>query len=235
MSGEKTVSVVIPVHNEADYIEDTVSAVLRKLEALGGSHELLLSEDGSRDGSRDITRRIARENECVTSLNSDVRLGKGAAVKRGFDSAAGDILVFFDADLSTGLEDLERLIDPIRTGAADIAIGTRYGPREVDRSTRRQVSSSLYNHAVRLLLGSELQDHQCGFKGFSRAAYNQLHVEEDGFFWDTSVLLRAQELGLDIAEVPVSWSPRGGSKVSLSREGIYFAQKLLSGVLRRLL
>ncbi len=232
MAGIQSVSlsVVVPVHNESDVLEETVEELLESLEELGaGAYEIIISEDGSSDATKQIARRLASQNECVKSIHSDRKLGKGEAVSRGFRAAQGDILVFVDADLAADLQHLRQLTRPLEDGEAEIAIGCRYGEKEVERALHREIASRVYNWAVRNLLGSGLQDHQCGFKAFERRAFESLEgrVSEKGFFWDTEILLEAKSLGIDVVEVPISWRANDNSKVRLTRDSLYFGKKVL--------
>ncbi len=228
-----SLSVVIPVHNESEVLERTVEELLESLEGLRiSSYEIILSEDGSSDSSREIGRDLAARHECVKSIHSDRRLGKGEAVSRGFRQGRGDILLFVDADLATDLKHLKQLVAPLEEGKAEIAIGCRYGDEHVDRSPHRELASRAYNWTVRNLLASEFRDHQCGFKAFKRGAFESLDsvVTEKGFFWDTEVLLEAQERDIEVVEVPVSWQASDDSKVRLSRDSLYFGKKICEAV-----
>lgn len=235
-TGSVSLSVVIPVHNESGVLEETVEELLESLEGLGNSSfEIILSEDGSRDSSPEIARQLATRHECVKSIHSDSRLGKGEAVSRGFRQARGDILLFVDADLATDLQHLQHLIGPIEEGEAEIAIGCRYGSKDVERPIHRDIASRAYNWSVRKLLASDFHDHQCGFKAFERRAFESLDpsVTEKGFFWDTEILLEAQSLGFEVVEVPVSWKASKDSKVRLSRDSVYFGRKIIGAVWER--
>ncbi|MEZ3143982.1 flippase-like domain-containing protein [Halobaculum sp. MBLA0143] len=217
------VSVVLPAYNEAETIAETVQVSLDTLASFlpAGTFEVIVAEDGCEDRTPEIADRLAAEDDRVRHLHSDERLGRGGALEFAFDHAAGDTLVYFDTDLATDMRHLEELVERVRSGEADVATGSRWMPgEEADRPPKRGVPSRGFNGIVRLLLRSELRDHQCGFKAVSRPAFERLRadVEDDHWFWDTELLVRAQREGLAVAEFPVDWEPKGDSKVDLVRD-----------------
>ncbi|MFA1610543.1 flippase-like domain-containing protein [Halobellus rubicundus] len=218
-----SVSVVLPAYNEADTIEATVETTLRTLASFlaPGSFEVIVAEDGCADRTPEIADRLAAEDDRVRHFHSDERLGRGGALERAFEAADGDVLVYFDTDLATDMRHLEELIERVRSDEADVATGSRWIPGNVaDRPPKRGVPSRVYNGLVRTLLRSDLRDHQCGFKAFSREAFDDLktEVEDDHWFWDTEMLVRAQRRGFAVAEFPVEWTPKGDTKVDLVRD-----------------
>ncbi|MFB6251170.1 MAG: flippase-like domain-containing protein [Halobellus sp.] len=227
-----SVSVVLPAYNEAETLESTVKTTLGTLAGFLSpeSFEVLVAEDGCEDRTPEIAARLAAEDERVRHVHSDGRLGRGGALERAFGAARGDVLAYFDTDLATDMRHLEELIDRIRTGEADVATGSRWLPGEVvNRPARRGVPSRVYNGLVRTLLRSDLRDHQCGFKAFSREAFETLveDVEDEHWFWDTEMLVRAQRAGFTVAEFPVEWTPKGDTKVDLVRDVFGMGSQIL--------
>ncbi|MFB6083124.1 MAG: flippase-like domain-containing protein [Halorientalis sp.] len=223
MSPTREVSVVLPAYDEAATIEDTVAVTLETLESFlpADSFEVIVAEDGCTDRTPEIADRLASEDDRVRHVHSDERLGRGRALERAFRASEGETLVYFDTDLATDMRHLEELVERIRSGEYDVATGSRWVPgAEADRPARRGIPSRGYNRLVRLFLRSDLLDHQCGFKAFDREALLDLldDVEDDHWFWDTEVLVRAQRAGYRVAEFPVEWTPQGDSKVDLVRD-----------------
>jgi uncharacterized protein (TIRG00374 family) len=217
------VSVVLPAYNEADTLADTVAITLERLAAFlpAESYEVIISEDGCVDATPDIAARLAREDTRVVHVHSDDRLGRGSALERAFREARGETLAYFDTDLATDMRHLEELIESVRTDGYDVATGSRWIPgREADRPARRGVPSNWYNRLVRWILGSRVRDHQCGFKAFDRDALFAVapDVQDDHWFWDTEVLVKAQSRGYRVREFPVEWEPQDDSKVDLIRD-----------------
>jgi hypothetical protein len=217
------VSVVLPAYNEADTLEHTVRTTLETLASFlpGGQFEVIVAEDGCEDRTPEIADQLAAEIPAVRHVHSEARLGRGGALERAFDAARGDTLVYFDTDLATDMKHLEELVERVHSGAYDVATGSRWMPGEhADRPPKRAVPSRVYNGLVRGLLRSDLQDHQCGFKAFSREAFETLRDEVDDahWFWDTEMLVYAQRRGFRVAEFPVDWEPKGDTKVDLVRD-----------------
>jgi uncharacterized membrane protein YbhN (UPF0104 family) len=230
---DREVSVVLPAYNEADTIEHTVTVTLSTLESFlpDGSFEVIVAEDGCADATPEIATRMAEEDDRVRHFHSDERLGRGGALGRAFRASDGDVLVYFDTDLATDMAHLEELVESVRSGEYDIATGSRRMPGEKqEREPERGVASTGYNALVRLFLRSPMYDHQCGFKAFDREALLDLldNVEDDHWFWDTEILVRAQRAGYDVKEFPVEWEPKGDTKVDLVRDVLGMG----SGILR---
>jgi uncharacterized membrane protein YbhN (UPF0104 family) len=226
------VSVVLPAYNEADSIETTVRTTLDTLAAFlpDGAFEVVVAEDGCEDETPEIASRLAAEDDRVRHFHSDERLGRGGALNAAFRDARGDTLVYFDTDLATDMRHLEELVESVRSDGYDVATGSRWIPgQQAERPAKRGIPSRGFNLAVRTLLGSELRDHQCGFKAFSREAFESLagDVEDEHWFWDTEMLVRAQRRGFDVAEFPVEWTPKGDSKVDLVRDVFGMGSQIL--------
>ncbi|NHN47499.1 flippase-like domain-containing protein [Halostella sp. JP-L12] len=226
------VSVVLPAYNEEATLRDTVETTLESLAAFlpAGAFEVIVAEDGCDDRTPAIADELAAADERVRHFHSDERLGRGGALERAFEAANGETLVYFDTDLATDMRHLEELVESVRSDEYDVATGSRWiDGREADRPARRGVPSRGYNSLVRLFLRSDLQDHQCGFKAFDREALFTLldDVEDDHWFWDTEVLVRAQRAGYRVREFPVDWTPKGDTKVDLVRDVFGMGSQIL--------
>ncbi|PSP81122.1 glycosyl transferase [Halobacteriales archaeon QS_4_69_225] len=229
---DREVSVVLPAYNEADSIEHTVSVTLETLAAFlpAGSFEVVVAEDGCDDRTPAIADRLAAADDRVRHVHGDERLGRGGALERAFRGSDGDVLVYFDTDLATDMRHLEELVDSVRVGGYDVATGSRRMPGdEQRREPERGVASTGFNALVRLFFRSPLYDHQCGFKAFDREALFDLltDVEDDHWFWDTEVLIRAQRAGYDVREFPVEWEPTGDTTVDLVRDVLGMGSQIL--------
>ena len=223
MSRGVEVSVVLPAYNEEKTLESTVETTLSTLASFlsPGSFEVIVAEDGCDDRTPEIADELASRHDAVRHIHSDERLGRGGALEYAFERSRGETLVYFDTDLATDMRHLEALVETVRSGEADIATGSRWLPEsDADRPAKRGIPSFGYNRLVRLFLRSKLQDHQCGFKAFDREALFALldDVEDEHWFWDTEVLVRAQRAGYRVVELPVEWTPKGDSKVDLVRD-----------------
>ena len=157
--------------------------------------------------------------------------GKGYSVRNGMLHARGDILLFSDADLSSPIEEADKLFDAIAQGA-DIAIGSRWLDPELQIQKQplyRQLFGRIFNLALRLILNLQFKDTQCGFKAFTRrsaqAIFPLQKIERWGF--DPEILYLANRLGFSVREVPVAWSHREGTRINPLRDGIRMFGEML--------
>jgi uncharacterized protein (TIRG00374 family) len=232
MGSPVEVSVVLPAYNEEDTIEHTVEVTLDTLASFlpRGTFEVIVAEDGCDDRTPEIADRLAAEDDRVRHVHSDRRRGRGGALTYAFRRAEGDTLAYFDTDLATDMRHLEELIESVRSGEYDVATGSRWLPgNQASRPASRGVPSYAFNTLVRLFLRSDVKDHQCGFKAFDRAALTGLldDVEDEHWFWDTELLVRAQRAGYRVREFPVEWTPKGDSKVDIVRDVFGMGSQIL--------
>jgi uncharacterized protein (TIRG00374 family) len=218
-----SVSVVLPAYNEEATIRTTVETTLTTLSEFlpDDAFEVIVAEDGCEDRTPEIADEMAAADDRVRHFHSDERLGRGGALGRAFRASHGDTLVYFDTDLATDMRHLEELVESVRTEGYDVATGSRWMAGNVaDRPAKRGVPSRVYNGLTRLFLRSDLRDHQCGFKAFDREALFALldDVQDQHWFWDTEVLVKAQRRGFRVKEFAVDWEPRGDTKVDLVRD-----------------
>jgi uncharacterized membrane protein YbhN (UPF0104 family) len=232
MSRSVEVSVVLPAYNEEATLRDTVEVTLDRLADFlpDGSFEVIVAEDGCADRTPEIADELAAEHSAVRHIHSDERLGRGGALEFAFREAEGETLVYFDTDLATDMRHLEELVESVRSEGYDAATGSRWLPdSSADRPAKRGVPSLGYNRLVRFFLRSDVKDHQCGFKAFDREALFALldDVEDEHWFWDTEVLVRAQRAGYRVREFPVDWTPKGDSKVDIIRDVFGMGSQIL--------
>ena len=211
-------SVVIPAFNESRRLPPTLRTVERYLRASNRRSELIIVDDGSSDDTAAVVDRMIAEGLKLHLFRHDANRGKGAAVRTGMLAATGDLVLFTDADLSTPIADVERLIAALDAGA-DVAIGSRALDRsliEVHQPWIRDRMGRVFNLFVQAILLPGLKDTQCGFKAFRREAARDLFnaTEADGFEFDTEVLYRARRRGLKIREIPVHWRNNPDTRVN---------------------
>lgn len=217
-------SIVIPAYNEAQRIEPSLERIRTYLASRGEPIEVLVVDDGSNDGTTTVVEReaprFADAGLTLRVLGDGRNHGKGAAVRVGMLASKGDIVLFSDADLSAPIEELPKLVDPIRSGEVDIAIGSRALDRSlvgVHQSAAREAAGRLFNLLMRSLTGMPFRDTQCGFKAFSadaaRDVFGRVLIERFGF--DVETLFVARKLGYSVREIPVVWNNVEGSTVGL--------------------
>ena len=222
-------SLVIPVYNEASRLENTLKEILSSTEKMENDYEIILVEDGSTDETDKIAERLAEENSVVKFIHNEVRLGKGGAIKRGIEAASSGIIVTLDSDLSMNLSFLKNLVDSVEQGC-DICIASRFVKGKiVKRSISREVASRAYNFMVRTLFNSKIQDHQSGFKSFNSEKIKELikNVQNNGWIFDTELLVRAQKMGMNIKEIPVVWVEDKEGSFNLRKDSISMGIELL--------
>ncbi|MDD2613998.1 MAG: flippase-like domain-containing protein [Methanosarcina sp.] len=216
-----SVSVVLPAYNEAANIEKAVFVTAETLSKITDLFEIIIAEDGSTDGTDKIASRLSEQYAYVVHLHSNMRQGRGKALNRAFKAASGEVLCYIDVDLATDMKYLEKLVRAVSTDGYDFATGSRMMPEsDAKRPFKREFASRGYNFLVRLFLHSKLYDHQCGFKAFRREALFELldEIENEHWFWDTEILVRAQHKGYRVIEFPVYWRHGGSSKVNLAKD-----------------
>lgn len=229
LAQEPILSVVIPAYNEEVRIIPTIGAIASHVCSLEIPWELIISDDGSRDSTVQLVEELELPN--VRVLRAPQNGGKGSAVRRGMLAARGQMLLFADADNSTPIEELPRLIEMINKQGYDIAVGSRavQGAEEASRPLVRRIMSGGLRWIVRLFFRIGVRDTQCGFKLFTREAAQRLYTVQTimGFSFDLEILYLAAKFGYRIAEVPVSWIDAPGSKVNKAQEIKRFLRDLI--------
>jgi len=217
------VSVICPAYNEEDTIEIAVRAILETLRSFMANRtfEVIIAEDGCDDQTPVIAARLSAQNPHVRHIHSDKRLGRGKSLAGALNESYGDILLYVDTDMATDVSHIRDLVEFVRGDGYDIATGSRYLPEsKAKRPVRRLLPSICYNTLVRLLLKSKIKDHQCGFKSFKRKVIYDIlpNVQDDHWFWDTEVLVKAQRSGYQVKEFPVNWTAKSNSKVDVFQD-----------------
>lgn len=208
LRADLAVDIVVPAHDEVAVLEATIRTLHRHMGSrLAGPWQLTIAENASTDGTVEEADRLAAQLPDVRVVHLPAA-GRGGALRAAWTTSTADVVAYMDADLSTDLDGLVPLLDAVASGRADVAIGSRLVPgAAVDRRAGREVISRTYNAIVRTLLGAGFHDAQCGFKALRLATAVELLplVRDDGWFFDTELLLLAQRRGLRIEEVPVRW------------------------------
>ena len=225
---EPYVSVVIPAYNEAERILPTLGAVAVVVSSFGYDWELIVSDDGSKDDTAALVESLSWANlRVIRHANT----GKGGAVKRGVLAARGKRILFADADNSTPIEELPRMMRELDSGFA-VTVGSRAadGAVEENKSPLRHLVSGALRLVAGRLSGVQVKDTQCGFKLFTREAALLLFGEQKmlGFSFDLELLYLANKYGLKVSEVPVHWFDAPGSKVNSVRDSVQFFKDILA-------
>ena len=187
------------------------------------SWEIVVVDDGSEDGTAEAAESSFDAPACRL-LQNPKNAGKGASVRRGMLAARGDVRLFSDADLSTPIDELPRLLQALESGF-DIAVGSRAlrdSRVEVHQPLYRETMGKIFNLIVQVVVLSGIKDTQCGFKLFRREAAESVFARQglDGWCFDVEVLALARRLGFSIAEVPVRWLNSPATRLMVFRDSL---------------
>mgnify|MGYP000385927122 FL=1 len=198
-------SIVIPVFNEREWVEELV----RRVQEEEFRMELILIDDGSTDGTRDILPRIQQAYDNVRVLMHERNQGKGAALRTGFDAAQGDIIVIQDADLEYDPRDYGKLLEPIIDGRADVVYGSRFlgGPHRV-LNFHHYIANQGLTFLSNALTNLNLTDMETCYKIFRREVLDGMRLTSDRFGFEPEFTARVAQRGLKVYEVPISYSGR---------------------------
>jgi dolichyl-phosphate beta-glucosyltransferase len=216
------ISVIIPAYNEQERISSTLDRIHGLLSTGFSSFEIIVVDDGSTDGTAAVVTKAAESLPGVRLIKMASNAGKGAAVRSGVLSCSSDLVLISDADMSTPIEEVDKLLAALDSGS-DMAIGSRAMPGSeltLRQSFIRQTMGKTFNFLVRLLVISGISDTQCGFKLMRGDAARRLFAKStiNGFSFDVEVLCLAKKMGLKILEVPVRWHNSPDSKVRMVRD-----------------
>jgi dolichyl-phosphate beta-glucosyltransferase len=228
-------SIVIPAYNEEARLPRTLARIhehfsaRRVLPELApdftlGQIEIVIVDDGSQDGTARIAEEWSRQMPQVRLISNGENRGKGYSVRHGMLEARGRLALFTDADLSSPIEEIEKLLAALAAGN-DVAIGSRALDRSlisIHQSRLRELAGIVFNGFVRAFTGLPFYDTQCGFKIFRREpaqiVFDQQRIQ--GFGFDPEVLFLAKRHGLRTAEVPVRWAHDPATKVHVIRDSL---------------
>jgi glycosyltransferase involved in cell wall biosynthesis len=233
-----SLSIIVPAYNEGERLANSLARILDYLTKSAPEAELIVVDDGSRDNTAATARQVLDQSSLIKTsvISYKSNLGKGRAVRLGLLASRGEVALFSDADLSTPITELPKLVTPIVNDECDVAFGSRALDRKligVHQPWRREQGGRVFNLVVRLATGMPFWDTQCGFKAFRMSVCRPL-IESatiDRFGFDVELLYLAYRAGLRLREVPVRWDHYEGSKVSVLSDSF----KMLSevGVIRQ--
>ena len=223
-------SIVIPAYNEGARIEAALARVMTCIDEQGWDAEVLVVDDGSRDDTPAIVQRWMDRYPRLHLVQNPGNRGKGYSVRNGLLQAAGEIVMFTDADLSAPMIEAERLMAALDAGA-DVAIGSRWMDRTrqtIHQPLYRQFFGRCFNWITRTIMGLPFKDTQCGFKAFRRDAAQVIFrlqtIERWGF--DPELLFIARKLKYTVVEVPVTWGHDERSRMSYLKDGMKMLEEM---------
>lgn len=218
-SGGTKLSVVIPAYNEEERIEKTLLAVSEFLKKQSFDYEILVVNDGSKDKTAEVVLKLAGSIPKLDLINNQQNHGKGWVTKQGILQAKGDVRLFMDADNSTTVDEIVKML-PFFDQGYDIVVGSRRiagSNIAVKQSSIRDFLGGVFRFIVHTLVPVGVTDTQCGFKAFSAQAAEAIFPEQTIFRWafDVEILAIARKQNRKIKEVPVTWVNDGASHVKL--------------------
>ena len=208
------VSVIIPVYNEKSTIEE----ILRRVKAEEIATEILVIDDGSIDGTREILENLDQDSQ-LRVIFHDRNRGKGAAVRTGFQNAAGEVFLIQDADLEYDPRDYPSMIRPLEEGIADAVYGSRFlgGPRRTVMFWH-MVANKLLTFMTNLLYNTILSDMETGYKVFKREIVDGMQIHANSFDFEPEFTAKILKKKVRVYEVPISFNPRDydeGKKIGM--------------------
>lgn len=218
-------SIVIPAYNEEQNISSTLQDIAQYLKSKNYSYEVIVVDDGSIDKTAESAAFEGKVFPHFTLLRHSPNRGKGYTVKEGVLSARGGLILFMDADNSTRINQIDKFISAILEGY-DIAIGSRRAKGAVIEELQplhRRFLGNTYIKLSKLILGTDVNDYNCGFKLYKKEAAKRLFekLSRDDWSFDSELIFLAKKFNLKIKEVPVIWQDKQKtSKVRPLRDGI---------------
>jgi glycosyltransferase involved in cell wall biosynthesis len=197
------ISVVIPVFNEHETITEILGRVRRALDAR--DVEIVVVDDGSTDGTREVLRSVTG----IRLIEHERNQGKGAALRTGFASVTGDVVIVQDADLEYDPRDYPKLLEPIEDGRADVVFGSRFlgGPHRV-LLFWHYMANKLLTWLSNIFTNLNLSDMETGYKVFRRSVLDKIHVRSDRFNFEPEITAKVAKTHCRVYEVPISYSGR---------------------------
>jgi dolichyl-phosphate beta-glucosyltransferase len=219
------ISIVIPAYEEEERLSDPLRQIFAFVESEKLAAEVIVVDDGSRDKTSETAEKVCAEFPRINSkvIRYEENRGKGYAVKTGLLAANAEIAIFSDADLSTPIEEIYKLVKPIQDGEFDVTFGSRALDRTLigtHQPWRREQGGKVMNLVIRTMSGLKFFDTQCGFKAFNMKKFRPLLdvMTVDRFGFDIEFLFVAQYHKLRLKEIPVRWNNVEGSKVNVFRD-----------------
>jgi len=200
-------SILIPVHNEENYIGEIIKRVQEVM--LNLSKELIIVDDGSTDNSNQIIKNYQKKYSNITFIELNQRFGKGNAIKTAIQHASGDIFITQDADLEYDPNDYPRCIKPILEGKSDAVYGSRFlNKRMIILYRLNWVFVQLMKILILILFRKKITDEASGYKVFRAELFKNMIIKEKGFNWEPEITAKLLKNKYKIAEVPINYIPR---------------------------
>lgn len=221
--GGLALEIVVPVYNEEAVLENSITRLAEYLtQEMPSTWKITIADNASTDRTPMIAARLSEHHKNVDYRRLEAK-GRGLALRDAWSASEAKVLAYLDVDLSTDLAALPPLVAPLLSGHSDVSIGTRLGQSSrVIRGPKREFISRSYNFLLRRTMQVRFSDAQCGFKAIRADVAKRLlpHVEDNGWFFDTELLIIAERSGLRIHEIPVDWVDDPDSSVDIKQTAL---------------
>jgi len=198
-------SIVIPVYNEVSTIEELLKRV-KAVEGIG--KEIIAVDDGSEDGSREVLRKMSEADPSLKVIYQPQNMGKGAALRTGFESASGDYVIVQDADLEYDPQDYHKLIKPITDGKAKVVYGSRFTGEHRNMNYKHWVGNKFLTFITNILYDTTLSDMETCYKLIPCELIKKLKLRANRFDFEPEITAKVLKTGVRIYEVPISYAGR---------------------------
>lgn len=230
------VLITLPTYNEEEIIKENSLKVLEFCQKnLKQGFKILIADNGSTDRTLEIAKELSADYKEIDYFHLKEK-GRGRALKEAWKNDF-DVFIYMDADLSTNLKFLLLLIEEIKNGN-DIVVGSRFlKGSKIERGFLREISSRFYNFLLKLFFNLKIKDAQCGFKAVNKKVVKNLlpKVENNGFFFDSELLIRAEKENYKIKEIPIEWKEaKRKSKVNILKTTLNYLKEIIKLKIRLL-
>ncbi|MFA5889110.1 MAG: dolichyl-phosphate beta-glucosyltransferase [Candidatus Paceibacterota bacterium] len=213
----KKLSIIIPAYNEEHRITETLFDIHNTMQGQLFDYEILVVNDGSRDNTADVVEALQKQISKLYLINNSENHGKGWVIKQGMFRAVGNYRLFMDADNSTRVQEITKMLPYLQQGF-DVVIGSRYIKESdivIKQPWVRSFPGKIFRIITHILIPTGVTDLTCGFKIFSEKAVNVIFPQQTIFRWsfDVELLFLAKRNKLKIKEIPVIWMDNNKSRV----------------------
>ena len=199
-------TVIIPVYNE----KETLRTIVQRVQAVPIEKEIILVDDDSKDGTRDILKQL--EVEGLKVLYHETNMGKGAALRTGFEQASGDFVIVQDADLEYDPQEYPKLLQPILQGEADVVYGSRFSGQSRNMMSLHRFGNQFLTFMTNLLYGTSITDMETCYKLFKTPLIKSIKIECNRFNFEPEITAKILKRKLKIVEIPISYAGRKSSE-----------------------
>ncbi len=211
------ISVILPAYNKEKEIKEVLNETAKALDEITSSWEIIVVDDGSKDSTFVIAKRFERNDRRIKVLSYGRNMGKGFALKYGFERSRGDLIVFMDADLDLHPRQIKRFIEIMKESKADVVVGSKRHPEsKVYYPFKRRILSDIYFLIVKILFNLNVKDTQVGLKLFRRKVLEEVipRILVKRYAFDVEVLANVIRKRYKVVEAPIELNFRFSSSIN---------------------